>query len=70
MSEVSKIDETFNKIFQILVDDELTPAEHLVVLAKLIVYILKLAESSGMISKETSLQAKIKIATTILESGE
>jgi len=68
MSEVSKIDETFNKIFQILVDDELTPAEHLVVLAKLIVYILKLAESSGMISKETILQAKIKIATTILES--
>ena len=46
MSEISKIDETFNKIFQILVDDELTPAEHLVVLAKLIVYILKLAESS------------------------
>jgi len=67
MSE-EKMDETFNKIFQILVEDELTPAEHLVVLAKLIVYILKLAESSGRISKETSLQAKIKIATTILES--
>jgi hypothetical protein len=66
--EMSKMDETFNKIFQILVDDELTPAEHLVVLAKLIVFILKLGESSGRISKETMLQAKIKIATTILDS--
>lgn len=68
MSEVSKIDETFNKIFQILVDDELTSAEHLAILTKLIVIILELGEKSGMISKETMLQAKIKIATTILES--
>jgi len=68
MSETSEIDKTFNKILQILNDDELTPAEHLAILTKLIVIILELGEKSGMISKETMLQAKIKIATTILES--
>jgi len=68
MSETREIEvsETFAKIFQILKQDKLTPAEHLAILTKLIILILKLGEESG-ISQETLLQARIKIVTAILQ---
>jgi len=50
-----------------LASDNLTPGEHLAILTKLIIAILEIGKESGMISKETLLQAKIKIVTAILQ---
>lgn len=62
-----EVSETFAKIFQMLASDNLTPGEHLAILTKLIIAILEIGKESGMISKETLLQAKIKIVTAILQ---
>jgi len=62
-----KMDKTFNEIFQILVRDELTPAQHLAILAKLITLIFEIARNTN-VSEQVLLQAKIKIAIAILQS--
>jgi hypothetical protein len=66
--QMEKMDETLNKIFKILAEDELTPAQHVAILAKLITLIFQLAKERGVISEEALLRAKIKIATAILQS--
>ena len=66
--EMSKMDKTFEKIFELLAKDELTPAQHVAILAKLIVTIFELARQRGVVSEEALLRAKIKIATAILQS--
>jgi len=63
-----KMDKTFNEIFKLLTNDELTPAQHIAVLTKLIVTILELAKENGVVSEQVLLQAKIKIAIAILQS--
>jgi len=66
--EMTKMDKTLEKIFELLAHDELTPAQHLAILAKLIVTIFEMARNTGVVSEQTLLQAKIKIAIAILQS--
>jgi len=46
-----KITQTFNKIFSIIAEDELSPAEDLVVLTQLLTYVFQIIESIGVDKK-------------------
>ena len=64
MSE-EKITQTFNKIFSIIAEDELSPAEDLVVLTQLLTYMFQIIESIG-VDKQTIEEAKKVVAKAIL----
>ena len=64
MSE-EKITQTFNKIFSIIAEDELSPAEDLVVLTQLLTYMFQIIESIG-VDKKTIEEAKKVVAKAIL----
>jgi len=64
MSE-EKITQTFNKIFSIIAEDELSPAEDLVVLTQLLTYVFQIIESIG-VDKKTIEEAKKVVAKAIL----
>ena len=64
MSE-EKITQTFNKIFSIIAEDELSPAEDLVVLTQLLTYVFQIIESIG-VDKKTIEEAKKIVAKAIL----
>ena len=67
MSE-EKITQTFNKIFSIIAEDELSPAEDLVVLTQLLTYVFQIIESIG-VDKKTIEEAKNVVAKAILGDG-
>jgi len=67
MSE-EKITQTFNKIFSIIAEDELSPAEDLVVLTQLLTYMFQIIESIG-VDKKTIEEAKKVVAKAILGDG-
>jgi len=67
MSE-EKITQTFNKIFSIIAEDELSPAEDLVVLTQLLTYVFQIIESIG-VDKKTIEEAKKVVAKAILGDG-
>jgi len=60
-----KITQTFNKIFSIIAEDELSPAEDLVVLTQLLTYLFQIIESIG-VDKKTIEEAKKIVAKAIL----
>ena len=60
-----KITQTFNKIFSIIAEDELSPAEDLVVLTQLLTYVFQIIESIG-VDKKTIEEAKKVVAKAIL----
>jgi len=60
-----KITQTFNKIFSIIAEDELSPAEDLVVLTQLLTYVFQIIESIG-VDKKTIEEAKKIVAKAIL----
>ncbi len=60
-----KITQTFNKIFSIIAEDELSPAEDLVVLTQLLTYMFQIIESIG-VDKKTIEEAKKVVAKAIL----
>jgi len=60
-----KITQTFNKIFSIIAEDELSPAEDLVVLTQLLTYMFQIIESIG-VDKKTIEEAKKIVAKAIL----
>jgi len=63
-----KITQTFNKIFSIIAEDELSPAEDLVVLTQLLTYMFQIIESIG-VDKKTIEEAKKVVAKAILGDG-
>jgi hypothetical protein len=63
-----KITQTFNKIFSIIAEDELSPAEDLVVLTQLLTYVFQIIESIG-VDKKTIEEAKKVVAKAILGDG-
>ncbi len=60
-----KITQTFNKIFSIIAEDELSPAEDLVALTQLLTYMFQIIESIG-VDKKTIEEAKKVVAKAIL----
>jgi hypothetical protein len=68
MSERSQriFNETFGKIYEILINDNLTASENIAILAKLINTIL---ERSGA-SEQTLLRARVRIAVAILRGDK
>ena len=66
MSEqLSPLNKTFKQILGILVEEELTPAQDLAILTRLIIFILDLAEKQGH-SKENITQMRRLIADMII----
>jgi hypothetical protein len=63
-----KITQIFNKIFSIIAEDELSPAEDLVVLTQLLTYMFQIIESIG-VDKKTIEEAKKVVAKAILGDG-
>jgi hypothetical protein len=70
MSEqLSPLNKTFKQILGILVEEELTPAQDLAILTRLIIFILDLAEKQGL-PKAKIMRMRKLIAEMIMNSEQ